>query len=103
MRVKCDWCFEVYSSELAKGVLTTYSYDPQGKLLSTSTPDATNNTIITTTYDALGNPVSQVTKDSSGAVQSTATFKKITVSGKDSRSEERRVGKECRSRWSPYH
>ena len=29
-----------------------------------------------------------------------------TVSTKDSaaiRSEERRVGKECRSRWSPYH
>ena len=23
--------------------------------------------------------------------------------GKYSRSEERRVGKECRSRWSPYH
>ena len=23
--------------------------------------------------------------------------------GKDVRSEERRVGKECRSRWSPYH
>ena len=23
--------------------------------------------------------------------------------GGDSRSEERRVGKECRSRWSPYH
>src|SRR3712207_8908688 len=27
------------------------------------------------------------------------TYKGITVS----RSEERRVGKECRSRWSPYH
>ena len=26
---------------------------------------------------------------------------KATDSGK--RSEERRVGKECRSRWSPYH
>ena len=25
------------------------------------------------------------------------------VNGEDSRSEERRVGKECRSRWSPYH
>ena len=25
------------------------------------------------------------------------------VSGKVNRSEERRVGKECRSRWSPYH
>ena len=23
--------------------------------------------------------------------------------GMDDRSEERRVGKECRSRWSPYH
>ena len=23
--------------------------------------------------------------------------------GKSERSEERRVGKECRSRWSPYH
>ena len=23
--------------------------------------------------------------------------------GEESRSEERRVGKECRSRWSPYH
>ena len=25
------------------------------------------------------------------------------TSGKTGRSEERRVGKECRSRWSPYH
>ena len=25
------------------------------------------------------------------------------VGGKTERSEERRVGKECRSRWSPYH
>ena len=27
----------------------------------------------------------------------------IQVSNPSSRSEERRVGKECRSRWSPYH
>src|SRR5260370_16459449 len=26
-----------------------------------------------------------------------------TVASPDMRSEERRVGKECRSRWSPYH
>ena len=25
------------------------------------------------------------------------------MSGKASRSEERRVGKECRARWAPYH
>ena len=28
---------------------------------------------------------------------------KIDNAGIDDRSEERRVGKECRSRWSPYH
>src|SRR5260370_30577093 len=28
---------------------------------------------------------------------------KQTVQEQESRSEERRVGKECRSRWSPYH
>ena len=27
----------------------------------------------------------------------------IEAASKASRSEERRVGKECRSRWSPYH
>ena len=27
----------------------------------------------------------------------------LTVNGAHGRSEERRVGKECRSRWSPYH
>ena len=25
------------------------------------------------------------------------------LAGANNRSEERRVGKECRSRWSPYH
>src|SRR3712207_7690329 len=28
---------------------------------------------------------------------------RIGLSGQTERSEERRVGKECRSRWSPYH
>ena len=27
----------------------------------------------------------------------------ISINSQSSRSEERRVGKECRSRWSPYH
>ena len=27
----------------------------------------------------------------------------LSLSIKENRSEERRVGKECRSRWSPYH
>ena len=28
---------------------------------------------------------------------------KMSVASPDGRSEERRVGKECRSRWAPYH
>ena len=30
-------------------------------------------------------------------------FNKWVLGMQDLRSEERRVGKECRSRWSPYH
>ena len=32
-----------------------------------------------------------------------ARFNEIIVNKLLGRSEERRVGKECRSRWSPYH
>ena len=32
----------------------------------------------------------------------TVIFEKESLAS-ESRSEERRVGKECRSRWSPYH
>ena len=31
------------------------------------------------------------------------TYNFATLDINDTRSEERRVGKECRSRWSPYH
>ena len=30
-------------------------------------------------------------------------YKQLYANKIDNRSEERRVGKECRSRWSPYH
>ena len=30
-------------------------------------------------------------------------FKYVVIGMESTRSEERRVGKECRSRWSPYH
>ena len=30
-------------------------------------------------------------------------FNLVASNGQPVRSEERRVGKECRSRWSPYH
>ena len=56
----------------------------------------------------LVNAVDQVTREIKGRYDLKDT--KTTVElGEDSikvntdRSEERRVGKECRSRWSPYH
>ena len=36
-------------------------------------------------------------------VEFTKQFNAKTADQGDLRSEERRVGKECRSRWSPYH
>ena len=50
------------------------------------------------------------TTDMRGMFQSCASLRSLDLSGLDTsrvtdltRSEERRVGKECRSRWSPYH
>ena len=37
------------------------------------------------------------------AVQEVKESVEATAEDMENRSEERRVGKECRSRWSPYH
>src|SRR2546430_11003451 len=48
--------------------------------------------------------IPQFTKVTGGPATLPSLAHEGTVQGiKDSRSEERRVGKECRSRWSPYH
>mgnify|MGYP000859719075 CR=1 FL=1 len=39
----------------------------------------------------------------SGAANATVTLTGADLTQDQARSEERRVGKECRSRWSPYH
>ena len=43
-----------------------------------------------------------VAADMEGAPATTATLRATTWGAGGDRSEERRVGKECRSRWSPY-
>src|SRR2546430_4548469 len=40
---------------------------------------------------------------SADAVAAAQGGKKVILVREETRSEERRVGKECRSRWSPYH
>ena len=41
--------------------------------------------------------------DGTGSGKTTLTEHLAERFGSNIRSEERRVGKECRSRWSPYH
>src|SRR3712207_9134071 len=45
----------------------------------------------------------QVTVDAAEAIKRHGVGVKCATITPDERSEERRVGKECRSRWSPYH
>src|SRR2546430_3907343 len=42
-------------------------------------------------------------KGGEGAIELAETVVKTIETKPSQRSEERRVGKECRSRWSPYH
>ena len=56
-----------------------------------------------TNWKDVGGPDEQimlVTRPASSGTR--ALFKQYAIGGQE-RSEERRVGKECRSRWSPYH
>src|SRR3712207_9545370 len=47
-----------------------------------------------------GSPILMLEAEGAGA---TPPKERIREDAAPSRSEERRVGKECRSRWSPYH
>ena len=59
--------------------------------------EADNNTIIAGDFN---NPLTSVERSSRQKINKAIMVLNDTI---DQRSEERRVGKECRSRWSPYH
>ena len=52
---------------------------------------------------APGGAAAEPAKESTPVINSAVARMTERSKGKDTRSEERRVGKECRSRWSPYH
>src|SRR5258706_9822828 len=84
-RLVSDWSSDVCSSDLSTRAEKVYDgilfFSPSGVESFFNTNEVNEQTILF----AIGN--------------TTATeIKKYT-----NRSEERRVGKECRSRWSPYH
>src|SRR2546430_12447756 len=85
-RFDCDWSSDVCSSDLDEIVHWT-DPGPGGF------------------YDDLGNLLHQPhLVRGAGFENDPAFFRSALVDfGYKGRSEERRVGKECRSRWSPYH
>ena len=48
-------------------------------------------------------PLLKITSYGGAEIIVTPEHPLLTLNKKLERSEERRVGKECRSRWSPYH
>src|SRR2546423_13185277 len=82
--------------------------------VTTDTQDSAGRTVETRPLEGLGEErVRQALRDFVGLVEQTPPmYSARKVDGKrlyelaragEERSEERRVGKECRSRWSPYH
>src|SRR3989442_2726675 len=66
---------------------------------NTTTSCTSTHTITQANLDA-GSITNTATASGNGVTSNTAT---ATVTAVQTRSEERRVGKERRSRWSPYH
>src|SRR5260370_18117184 len=86
-RFKCDWSSDVCSSDLV--CLPGKAY--LGLNLKVI-PQASSET------DKLIDAAV-----SAEPVKAPSSVKIAVTATRDMRSEERRVGKECRSRWSPYH
>src|SRR2546430_5881757 len=83
-RFDCDWSSDVCSSDLSRGDKSgTHAAELALWKAADIDPAADNGTW----YRSIGQGM--------GAALNTAASM--------NRSEERRVGKECRSRWSPYH
>src|SRR2546429_8993172 len=82
---------------LSKGAQPPSPFTPQPKRASGKAP------ALMRTCRALHLPVSQAAQPRISATTTESTIGGGPKYKKLSRSEERRVGKECRSRWSPYH
>src|SRR2546427_3174642 len=86
-RFDCDWSSDVCSSDLEGQTAGSQSVENSGTALRFACAEA---------RDILVN---------AAAAKLGVAANALTVSDGTcaARSEERRVGKECRSRWSPYH
>src|SRR5687768_8168160 len=88
------------------GTAESVTITAEAPLLDTSTVSTGRNVTHREIMDlpVLGNNVSMLARFAPGVqVPGTTQFLVQGQVGGGSRSEERRVGKECRYRWSPYH
>src|SRR5260370_3070741 len=81
-RFKCDWSSDVCSSDLSFGFSSSSTVTISSLYINDFFNTSSYNAKVLVLHE-LGHVVSNL--------------------GWSTRSEERRVGKECRSRWSPYH
>src|SRR2546430_12412580 len=83
-RFDCDWssdvCLPISAITFGTSAATNLAFD----------------------FNALANPTVPLIS-SSGVLTLNGTVNVSLANATALRSEERRVGKECRSRWSPYH
>ena len=116
MKNKKKMCFGViigtrayFNSELAKDVrkqlLETLTKEGYDYVILPEDATPTGSSSIETREDGLNCAIRSLRKRNWTAGLTTAAMsdRASTSSLLSMRSEERRVGKECRSRWSPYH
>src|SRR5256886_12435240 len=87
-RFDCDWSSDVCSSDLSR---TLFAVIPADQMLCAG---MTAKSVLDSLRSAAERSLWLAATDFAAA---------LSVVFPDERSEERRVGKECRSRWSPYH
>src|SRR2546430_9792776 len=87
-RFDCDWSSDVCSSDLGAPVR-----DPAGSLLGA----------VLVFRDITARRQNEKARGLLAAIVESSEDAIVSKNLDGVRSEERRVGKECRSRWSPYH
>src|SRR5258706_8049771 len=93
-RLVSDWSSDVCSSDLA-GLRVVYDETGAIGKLYRRQDEIGTPWCVTVDFKTL--------EDQTVTVRDRDTMEQERTLAKDLRSEERRVGKECRSRWSPYH
>ena len=85
------------------GNIYTWCYNADGSLLQSNCPEAG---FLTGAFDLFGCKKKMLdygSRHTTPVTLGTAIGMTWAAAFEKDRSEERRVGKECRSRWSPYH